>query len=419
MTEPIPLNAAQLKALDLILDWHRGACLDRRKLFFHLAGFAGTGKTTIMQRAIKQLGLNTSNVALCAYTAKASKVLEKRAGLGEGTGRTIHSLIYYYRTDKQLQELRERIKKLDANDPTRAWLIEVLKDLQDSSKEFILKPREELAHLSLIVADECSMIGERMYNDLLRFKIPILLVGDSGQLPPIKNREKSVCDLVRKDFELVEIVRNDDEIVKYANAVRTGEALPFIPFGNKFARIQRDSVTKEMMNSADVVLCFKNATRRNINREFRRIRSLTTVLPQKDEVVVCRQNNAVKGVFRGMTYTLLEDARPIDDETIDLVLLDDNKNEYEIEADCSMFKAYADEKLAKEIDDNVYTFKRWTPPFDFGYAMTVHSSQGSEWDKVVVWNDYLSFKRDTKEYDSWLYTAITRAAAQVTIVEAP
>jgi exodeoxyribonuclease-5 len=49
---------------------------------------------------------------------------------------------------------------------------------------------------------------------------------------------------------------------------------------------------------------------------------------------------------------------------------------------------------------------------DFGYAVTVHKSQGSEWPNVLVIDDY----RGAKDlYKKWLYTAITRASKSVTI----
>ena len=49
----------------------------------------------------------------------------------------------------------------------------------------------------------------------------------------------------------------------------------------------------------------------------------------------------------------------------------------------------------------------------YGYAMTVHKSQGSQWDSVVVLDDWTG-----SNYKEWLYTGLTRAAKRVTLVRA-
>jgi exodeoxyribonuclease-5 len=50
---------------------------------------------------------------------------------------------------------------------------------------------------------------------------------------------------------------------------------------------------------------------------------------------------------------------------------------------------------------------------DFGWAITCHKSQGSQWDDVVVHDESGSFREAA---DQWLYTAITRAAERLVIV---
>jgi exodeoxyribonuclease-5 len=58
------------------------------------------------------------------------------------------------------------------------------------------------------------------------------------------------------------------------------------------------------------------------------------------------------------------------------------------------------------------------PPYEFAYAyaITCHKAQGSEWDKVLVFEE--SFPFDKTEHRRWLYTAITRAKEKLVIVKA-
>jgi exodeoxyribonuclease-5 len=52
-------------------------------------------------------------------------------------------------------------------------------------------------------------------------------------------------------------------------------------------------------------------------------------------------------------------------------------------------------------------------PFDYSYAITVHKSQGSQYDSVVIFEEYLG---DPDVHKKWLYTAITRGIREVTLV---
>ena len=130
------------------------------KPFITLGGYAGTGKTTllaILRQKIHQQNANVK-VAFCAFTGKAALVLsgklEAQGSIYKGDRvSTIHSLIYEVKTDKKGK--------------ITGW-----------------KRKPEL-ELDLIIIDEASMITETIWNDLLSFGIPIIAVGDHGQLPPI------------------------------------------------------------------------------------------------------------------------------------------------------------------------------------------------------------------------------------------
>ncbi|MGZ5999644.1 MAG: ATP-binding domain-containing protein, partial [Rhizomicrobium sp.] len=51
--------------------------------------------------------------------------------------------------------------------------------------------------------------------------------------------------------------------------------------------------------------------------------------------------------------------------------------------------------------------------FDYGYVLTVHKAQGSQWDDVVLFDESFAFPESRAR---WLYTGITRAAKTLTVV---
>jgi ATP-dependent exoDNAse (exonuclease V) alpha subunit len=65
--------------------------------------------------------------------------------------------------------------------------------------------------------------------------------------------------------------------------------------------------------------------------------------------------------------------------------------------------------------DNWQMFAKEIRPmeFDYAYAVTVHKAQGSEYKKVVLFNEYLG--RDKEQWQRWLYTGITRSSEKLVI----
>jgi len=63
--------------------------------------------------------------------------------------------------------------------------------------------------------------------------------------------------------------------------------------------------------------------------------------------------------------------------------------------------------------DPTYAQRRESDEFDFGYALTVHKAQGSQWDDVVLFDESWAFRENRER---WLYTGVTRAAKSLTVV---
>ena len=98
---------------------------------------------------------------------------------------------------------------------------------QMKKPRFALNPQSDAADARLIVLDEVSMVGEEMARDLMSFGKPILVLGDPGQLPPIKGEGAFTRDA--PDVMLTEIHRQAAEsaIIRLATMARQGEPIGF------------------------------------------------------------------------------------------------------------------------------------------------------------------------------------------------
>ena len=162
----------QDKALVAVKDWIEQG----KKPFFYLGGYAGTGKTTLAKHFTEGM----RNVTYAAFTGKAALQLEK-SGIPHAS--TVHSLIYKLVLPDREKILEMEAKLAAAQDPEEAEeCFRELKKLREP--HFELNPDSDLLDSDLLVLDECSMINQEMADDLLDFEVPILVLGDPGQLPP-------------------------------------------------------------------------------------------------------------------------------------------------------------------------------------------------------------------------------------------
>jgi exodeoxyribonuclease-5 len=195
------LTDEQLEAAAQILGWYNRS----HNQHWTLGGYAGTGKTTVVSQSLANLELPKSDIVLCAYAAKAVSVL--KAKTPDYQARTIHSLIYRPISTPAMDALRNQLADCRTAPQTPIVASDIirisvkLKELRKQNpREWRLKTDDEFSKggdISLIVADECSMIGERMFNDLMSFGTKVLFVGDPGQLDPIQTgkRELKLHDL--------------------------------------------------------------------------------------------------------------------------------------------------------------------------------------------------------------------------------
>lgn len=357
-----------------------------------LGGYAGTGKTFLANEITGEID---GNVMHCAYTGKAALALRDRGVAG---ATTIHRLIYKFYTLEEAQDAYSEAEK-NAEKYGGAWgrkLEGLNKIIEKYEGGFVLNPESDIAKCSLLMVDEFSMVNEETIDDLKLLAKKILFIGDPAQLPPVEGKSPLVPDVF-----LDEVVRQalDNPILRVATQVREGKGMPDFCDLGAFKRIHRREAEWKLCFGADQVLCGTNKTRRMLNDKFRKNLGYTSDIPVKRDKMVCLQNDHVLGLYNGMTGTC-EGAKLMSKGSRHLLM--DFSQRSDFMEDLPVFDIHWEGKIDQWARKK-YQF------FDYGYALTVHKSQGSEWDDVVIFNE-------CQNMAGWLYTALTRAKHNAILV---
>jgi len=389
------LTNKQEEGLKIILDRHK-----RNEKYTVVAGYAGTGKSTLVKFAIEALNVESSKVAYATYTGKAAEVLRKKGNPGACT---LHKLLYDH--------------------------------FPMPGGGFYRKPKTEL-DVTIVVVDEVSMVPKPMVDLLLKHKIYVIFLGDPFQLPQIdKDTENHLLD--KPHIFLDEIMRQaaESEIIQLTMKIRNGESLDLFK-GNEVQIFKKNEFNTGMMTWADQIIVATNATRQSINQQMRKILGYSG-LPQHGERMICLRNywddcndagdalvNGTTGIienpfesFRRIPAYIKNDRRDL--PTIVGNFIPDGGIEFHsIEMDKEMIMtgkkcidwrvAYQLGKLKPKIGDIV------PKEFAFAYAITCHKAQGSEWEKVLVVEEGFPFAKE--EHARWLYTACTRASEKLVLL---
>ncbi|MEM8838355.1 MAG: ATP-dependent RecD-like DNA helicase, partial [Pseudomonadota bacterium] len=318
-------------------------------------------------------------VAFAAFTGKAAHVLRQKGCEGAST---LHSLIY--RPAGQAKDEEE----------------------EGERPLFAIRRDAPAADAALIIIDECSMVDEDLGRDLLSFGVPVLVLGDPAQLPPVKGG--GFFTEHEPDVMLSEVHRQaaDNPIIRLSMAVREGEAIDYGEYGES-AVIPRRAIEAEQILDCDQVLVGMNRTRRLYNNRIRELLGYRDWRPAAGEKLVCLRNDKTKGLLNGGTWSVVATRSP----RKGMIRLD-------VEPDDDILAKKVAVSVAPEFfqgtyESLAYPKRRRSDEFDYGYALTVHKSQGSQWDDVILFDESGAFR---EHRDRWLYTGITRAAERLTIV---
>lgn len=375
--------------LEKIIAWLKNK---NRQPYITLGGYAGTGKTTLTA-IIRQL-LHKSNpkikIALVSYTGKAARVLadtlkKQEAKFKQDHVGTIHSLIY-------------------------APIINRASDITGWKKK-------DKLDVKLIIVDEASMVDYQLWQDLLSFNIPIIAIGDHGQLPPVEGN----FNLMEKpELKLEKIYRQaaHNPIIQLSIEARTKGKIAIGKYSDHVEKINRqDPLSQEKVqellekyNDETMILTGYNHTRAKIN-DFIRQHKFFDITPEPivGDKVICLKNNHLKNIYNGMTgyITHLES---IDEDAyyaeIDLGEIQYKGDIYKPQFGSLKTNNYVQGKRSKI---------RGLDLFDFGYALTVHKAQGSQAKRVILFEE--RFKQmDDNQWCRWLYTGVTRAEEELYII---
>ena len=395
------LTTKQLEGLKIAVERYKN-----KEAYTCISGFAGAGKSTLIKFIVAALDIPESEVIYIAYTGKAAEVLRHK---GCQNAMTAHKLLYY--------------------------------SSRQPDGKFLFRPRPHLDFAArLIVVDEVSMLPKAMWELLLSHHIYVLACGDPGQLPPI-SKDTANDILEHPHVFLDEIMRQaaESEIIRLSMDVREGRPLQLMK-GNEVQVISKSEVIPGMYSWADEIIVATNKKRNEINKLIRDGKGFGDEPQPGDKVIsLCNHwdcsdvtgenalvngtigyidpdapvslgsynyNNVYRYIFKQPIYYISGD-----------IITETGERFVDIDMDYQAFltgeRGLTPKQewwLATRINKDVHPYE-----FNYGYAITCHRAQGSEWDKVMVFEENFPF--DKEEHKRWLYTAVTRASKKLVLVK--
>ena len=365
-----------------------------KEKYVTIAGYAGTGKSTLVKFLISALDIDKEKVAYATFTGKAAEVLRRK---GNDEACTLHKLLYDH--------------------------------VPEITGGFIRKPKTSLNY-KVVVVDEVSMVPKSIIELLIKHNVFIIFLGDPFQLSVLdKNESHNILD--KPHVFLDEIMRQaeESEIIRMTMKIRAGEKIECFN-GTEAIVIPKNELVIGHLTWADQIITATNAARNSVNKQMREVLGYSGN-PQDGEKMICLRNywddygkngaslvNGMTGIVKNsfesfirIPYAINTPKRKI--ETIDCVFESDDDIFTSVSMDKHMIETgeYSlDWKTAYQMNK----MRRPTPKeFAYGYAITCHKAQGSEWDKVLVLEENFPF--DKQEHAKWLYTACTRAVNKLVL----
>ena len=426
----VDLSDAQYAAYRDIKRW---LCTSQQ--VYQLGGYAGTGKTTLISHLANE---NSGRVFVFAPTGKAAHVLQNK---GISKAATLHSGIYkpVPRDRVAVKRLNEEIDdyrmQLRTAPPTRAahlqkQLAEAEKAMRKllADKIFVRNDESKIRNAALVIVDEASMVGKVVWEDLLSFGVKVLAVGDPAQLPPVKDESKFLTTGT-PDWMLTEIHRQalESPIIRVSMAIRAGDKIQ--PYGDTvqyWPASNRPSKWRERaLEECDQIICGFNKTRQSLNAFALRLYEHKGCFPTGAgyEKIIVLENDRELGVFNGQSI-ILTDVELREGRSLYALVCRDP--EWETEAytpigKSAVYKGFFEATLSPTenlLFDDKRLGRMQGVHADWGFAITCHKSQGSEWETVAVVDDGFAkahhSNRDMRK--RWLYTAVTRASERVVFI---
>lgn len=392
MSSLVQLSNDQTGALSALLGWFKAP----KKQSLTLGGYAGTGKTMlagVFRKALRSLKPKMS-VAFVSYTGRASQVLntslrEAEALYETDSCGTIHSLMYRPRVNKEGKVTGWRkVKEIEAD---------------------------------LIVIDEASMVTKNIWNDLMEYGLPILAIGDHGQLPPVEGESFNLMTKTDLSLERVHRQAEGDPIIRLSMLARKEGRIPYGEYSQKVRKLRSKTPRARELyddffrsDAGDaLVLCGRNATRVRLNSYIRGLLGRRGEEPEKGEKLICLKNSysTSGGHFYNGMVGVAEEVEPYKRHWYEARIYFKEEERY-FSGNISRHQ-FNKEQYVDSVPGLHY--KDIGERYDFGYAMTVHKAQGSQARRVLLFEEPAAYW-EGEMWNRWLYTAVTRAREELYIV---
>lgn len=282
------------------------------------------------------------------------------------------------------------------------------------------------------------MLPKDMWELLLNYKIHIIACGDNFQIPPIlADQDNHLLD--NPHIQLTEIMRQakDSGIITLSTLIREGK--DYRNFKSDDAMVlDMSEVNTGMLEWADIILCATNRMRQFLNTTIRVNRGYNEPLVD-GEKVICNHNywetrsaedlgltNGLIGTIEinkqlnySYPYYLKVPSNKLECTDVNITT-DFNDSFSNIVLDNKQFingtPSLTNQQIYKLKRSKKRNLRDQIPyDFDYGYAITTWKAQGSQWNKVLVFEE--NHPRDKIEHLKFLYTSITRAVDKVVLIK--
>jgi exodeoxyribonuclease V len=420
LAEEVELTSEQNGCIRQIQDWF----LNSKDRYFVVSGEAGSGKTTVLTELIKRSNLNLKSFIVASPTTKAREVLRSKLPEREGFRarlRTVASVVYKYARPKY-----------DGQD-------------LDFQKIGFKSPSSDrrLEGVAWLIVDEASMITKEQHEQLTKY-YRVIYFGDPDQLPPVideKSKDVPAEIFDKTNFMLKTIHRQSDNspIIEVANKAKKGDQMEFFFmdeaisfYDEKDKNLTCDEFDRLLLDH-DVVITGRNVTRIMLNQKIRTMNGLSDFpgdsIPKPGEFLVATESHYEKDIANGQRLQVIEFLGEVDirNDNVSKEYPDDKIMDYKVRVavegntESTIDLIISSQMLrGSHIRGNKIVTKDISGPAsdvlrcDWGYVITVHKAQGSEWNKVLVIDDIVNNERIPKR--NWNYVAYTRAIERLSVV---
>ena len=267
------------------------------------------------------------------------------------------------------------------------------------------------------------MVDKKLRKDLVSFGIPVIALGDLWQLPPIFGDPVFLID---PDVILTEIMRQQEgnPIIYLSERARLGLRIERGTYLDKCLVFGKNDLRHEpeIYKRSNAVICRTNNTRDYLNYHIRTnifdIKSDDLIVGDK---LICRKNNwneslgeniyLINGMVGNVENINME---KFDGRTMEIDFRPEFlKNNYRSSSNIVHFvNIPIDYKYLNLDHKNRKKHVSYVNKFEYGYAITCHLAQGSQYNNVLIYDEKFG---DKEFYNKWLYTAITRAVDKLVI----